>query len=110
MAKGKKTGGRDFKPGNNANPHGRPRVGLAYAEIARDLLEQEHEFTDPKTGVKRVMTYKEALNQVLLRKGLGGDLKAIEMITRSAYGDPDLVINQKSQVVVTLVDSQEEKL
>ena len=26
MAIGRKTGGRDFEPGNNANPNGRPRV------------------------------------------------------------------------------------
>ena len=26
MAKGKKTGGRNFQPGNNANPKGRPRL------------------------------------------------------------------------------------
>jgi len=40
MAKGKKTGGRNFKPGNRANPKGRPRIP-ADLKKARQINGQE---------------------------------------------------------------------
>lgn len=42
MAAGRKTGGRDFKPGESGNPYGRPRLPGAVAE-ARKLNKVELE-------------------------------------------------------------------
>lgn len=35
MARGKKTGGRDFKSGNSANPGGRPKELVTVRDLAR---------------------------------------------------------------------------
>ena len=37
MARGKKTGGRDWKPGESGNPNGRPKSENARSEILREL-------------------------------------------------------------------------
>jgi hypothetical protein len=42
MSKGRKTGGRNFKPGNKANPHGRPQVPPEVKE-ARKLNQSQME-------------------------------------------------------------------
>ena len=38
MAKGRKTGGRDIKPGQVLNPKGRPKLGMAVTDILRQKL------------------------------------------------------------------------
>lgn len=38
MAKGKKTGGRDIKPGQVLNPKGRPKLGTAVTDLLREKL------------------------------------------------------------------------
>ena len=39
-----------FKPGNNANPYGRPKTGQAVAELFRNYLEED----DPEQKVPRI--------------------------------------------------------
>jgi hypothetical protein len=38
MAKGRKTGGRDIKPGQVLNPKGRPKLGTSYTDLLREKL------------------------------------------------------------------------
>jgi len=53
MAKGKKTGGKDWQKGQSGNPNGRPKKEDTYSDILRRVMDE----IDPDTE----LTYKERL-------------------------------------------------
>ena len=65
---------KPFKPGEVHNPNGRPPNKKYLSEIARELLEQI------PTGELQGRNADVLVVLALVRKALGGDTKAIEML------------------------------
>ena len=86
MAKGKKTGGRDWKPGESGNPNGRPKNENSLSNLLRKELEE----TDPDTGLAN----KEVIAKALVRLARGDNLAAIEKIFDRLEGKPAQTIDQ----------------
>ena len=70
MAKGKKTGGKDWEPGQSGNPGGRPPKEQALT----DLLKQKAD--------------KERLSALLLEMAYKGDLQALKYVYDRIDGKP----------------------
>lgn len=64
-----------FKPGNNANPKGRPPKGYSITEMMKEMLS-----SDPKV--------KEKLGKVIIAKALEGDTTAIKTVWQYMDGMP----------------------
>jgi hypothetical protein len=68
-----------FKPGNNANPTGRPkRTPAAIAEIIDNVLDGQAEYRE--RGRTKKATRRELTVKSHIRRALGGDLKSIEAL------------------------------
>jgi hypothetical protein len=68
-----------FKPGNNANPKGRPkRKPAAIAEIIHAAINGVSEYRE--RGQTKKATRRELTIKAHVRRALGGDLKSIEAI------------------------------
>jgi Family of unknown function (DUF5681) len=68
-----------FKPGNNANPKGRPkRKPAAIAEIIDNVLDGRAEYRE--RGRTKKATRRELTVKSHVKRALGGDLKSIEAI------------------------------
>lgn len=97
MAKGRKSGGRDFLPGNKANPKGRPRTPDDIREVRRKnkfdverLLDQMVRMTkdeviqlikEPETPALTVM-----LGSVIVKAVGNGDQHRLEFILNRLIG------------------------
>ena len=79
MARGKKTGGRDWKPGQSGNPNGRPKTGNALAELLRKRFDE----VDSETG----LSFGELAAQKMVARSLESD-NAFRVATETAYGKP----------------------
>ena len=77
-----------FGPGNVGNPTGRPKKEFCLIDVLKGKLDDVVEITNVKTGEKKKMTIREALNDVLIKKAIGGDLAAIIAIYDRVDGKP----------------------
>lgn len=75
--------GRPFRPGKSGNPAGRPPGG---EELRKRILKALHQKRDGKRAV-------DALIDVLVRKSLGGDLRAARLLVEYAYGKPVSILD-----------------
>jgi hypothetical protein len=108
MAKGQKTGGKDFPKGVSGNPNGRPPVpadirearGLSQTEferIATELLERTKEelntiLKDPKTPAKVVLIAR------IIRSGMwSGDTKRLDFLMNRLAGRPKTQRGQQEE-------------
>ena len=73
MAKGRKTGGRDFAPGEAPNPRGRPKVAKEFKQRCREWAESN--------GWNELLAIAENSESP-------DHWRAIEMIHHYAYGKP----------------------
>lgn len=91
--------GRPFKPGNCANPNGRPRKGHAIADEMRRILEEER--TDP-SNPKRKLTGKALYVEAVFRRAINGDATAMRLIWDHVDGPPaqHIAADIASRVVV----------
>jgi len=86
--------GRPFAPGNCANPHGRPRTGLALAEYIR---QQGGE--DGRRWVDRLVSIAEGTDRRLA-------LAATELLIARGYGRPvDTTVNINATALESLSDA-----
>jgi hypothetical protein len=118
MAKGKKTGGRDMKPGENwANPNGRPKLSPEVKEIQKltneklislmndligcDLPELKAKLSDPKATILKLM-----LGAVLKQALEKGDDKRIDFLLNRMVGKPKehIDISSESGIKVVIED------
>jgi hypothetical protein len=78
-----------FKPGNRANPRGRPRGVKNTATMAREALERAVLVTHK--GAERKMTVRELAHRKLADKAAMGDQKALAFLLTLAgeYQAPD---------------------
>lgn len=99
IAKGRKTGGRDFAPGNNANPKGGGAISPETRAIRKVTLEHIEEVADlildgnieglqalardPKTSVLKVWLAKAAAEGIKR-----GDLHSLDSILNRVIGKP----------------------
>ena len=73
-----------FKPGESGNPDGRPKKGNSWKDVLDEAMGQTH-----KVGGEE-KTLKQIISDVLSKKALKGDLKAIEMIMNRLDGKPNI--------------------
>ncbi len=97
MAKGKKTGGRDFKPGQSGNPAGRPKGSgkKLFTDALRAALE------DPKKI--------QELIGAILEKALKGDIYAIREIVDRLEGKAEQSIKAEVDATFNFVIDKEEE-
>ncbi len=69
-----------FKPGKSGNPKGRPKKGLAIADILNDLGDQEIRGNDSW------LTQKEAVLARVYDQAMSGDLNATKFIADRTEG------------------------
>jgi hypothetical protein len=69
-----------FKPGNNANPRGRPKGARNIATILKDELDQRMPATIGGRTTK--LQKRELLIKQLVQAGLKGDFKSLVMLIR----------------------------
>lgn len=98
MAKGKKTGGRDFKKGEVANPNGRPKKGHTLTEALENAVD------------------KDDLAKKLVAMAMGGDVAALKYVYDRVEGRPRETIDQNvfqeypqgAEVLITIMDELRE--
>lgn len=102
MAKGQKTGGKDFKPGQSGNPNGRPPLPED-VRLVRKMNQAEfdstiaHMVTLPASRVKEIADSLEtpalerALAKTLYLAGRSGDQKRLEVILNRMHGRPQVL-------------------
>ena len=92
-----------WKPGEAGNPKGRP-LGIKYlSEWARELLQQV-----PR-GELEGKTADELVTLALLRKALGGDTRAIEMLHDWTEGKVTISIGGDSENPIYIVNVPSEQ-
>ncbi len=72
MARGKKTGGRNWKPGQSGNPNGRPKKGDTLTDLLREYVEGIAVLPVGPEGQKRRVRVKKALIREMVNRALGG--------------------------------------
>jgi hypothetical protein len=78
---GKPPKGSRFKPGNNANPKGRPkRKPLAIAKTIADFVNQPVQYTE--NGRKRKATRQDLKIKKIVSDAVKGDVKSAEMMLK----------------------------
>ena len=90
MAKGKKTGGRDWPKGTSGNPNGAPRK----EDSLSNLLRKELEKVDPDTG----LTAKEVIAIGLVGLAKEGNQAAIDRVLDRTEGKPKQSMDVTSNI------------
>lgn len=88
----------------NINRNGRPKKGNTWADVIREAVGEEIEFQ----GTKR--QYKKLIAEVLRKKALKGDLKAIEMLIERMDGKPLQTNLNTDTVKIELADPEEKNV
>lgn len=96
MAKGKKTGGRDFKPGHSGNPLGRPKLPENVKTIRKidsaillaalnAILFSDMESLLSYEADRQCSVIERMIIAIIKRAIANGDAKALELVTK-LYG------------------------
>lgn len=111
MAKGEKTGGRNFKAGNSGNPSGRPKLpedvkamlNLNQAEFVRnanEILSMSVAELDAVIGDQKQPVFKALIARIIKEGLMGGDHKKLEFFLDRIVGKPkqqiETEVNKKS--------------
>ena len=88
--------GVKFKPGNNANPNGRPKKLPDLDKLMAEVLGPNK---DGKEGM-------EVIIEALLKKAAKGDVKAAELLLNRGYGKAKQFISMNHEGGVNLVFEQ----
>jgi hypothetical protein len=111
MARGKKTGGRDFQKGQSGNPGGRPSIGTELKKIGAeevrflltallsagetDIIKMESDTTQPM--VRRIFA------RIIANAFINGDMERFDKLLNRLCGKPkeeiDLKVRTKPSVV-----------
>ena len=96
-----------FKPGQVANPKGRPKKGYSITEMMKELIASE--VKDEKSG--KMVKVREALGKSILKKALKGDRAAIRMIWNYMDGMPaqGVDITSKGEKIESLITYRPER-
>lgn len=86
MAKGTKSGGRDWKPGESGNPAGRPKKGEALTDKLREKVNADE------------------LTEWLLKEAKTGDIAAIKYVFDRIEGKPRETIHQTIENLPDVVE------
>jgi len=78
-----------FKPGNNANPNGRPKKEYCLT----DILKEQGETEDVQTSNGQKISRKNALGQKLWAMAMGGDITAMRYVYDRIDGKPNQTID-----------------
>ena len=90
MAKGKKTGGRDWKKGESGNPNGAPRKENSLNNLLRERLED----IDPD----QERSNKDIIADALVALAKTGNLAAIERVWDRIEGKPHQSMDVTSNI------------
>ena len=88
--------GVKFKPGNNANPNGRPKKLPDLDKLMAEVLGPNK---DGKEGM-------EVIIEALLKKAAKGDVKAAELLLNRGYGKAKQFISMNHEGGVNIVFEQ----
>lgn len=113
MAKGKKTGGRDIKPGEVRNPHGRPKLPEHVKKAKRlnkgrfiEILNEHIMSTAPQLKSKIDDPSTPALElcviKILFEAIKGGDHKRFEFILDRLIGKVPISVDDKSEIKIII--------
>jgi len=92
------------KPGEIRNPNGRPKKENTFSDICRELLQSKEidiTYTFPKKGtmvtshmhMSSDKTMNHSLAAVLIKEGMGGNVKAIQEIIDRTDGKPKQTVD-----------------
>jgi Family of unknown function (DUF5681) len=84
-----------FQPGRSGNPQGRPRGSKNLATIVRQVLDARVAVRE--NGRVRSITKREALFAQLVHEGLGGNIRAIELLFKIPWIQKELLDLGKSR-------------
>lgn len=79
-----------FGPGNNANPHGRPKRDWTWRELLEEVAEEEAEMKNKLGIVTSRQQYKKLIAKKLFKMAVTGNILAIKEIMNRMDGAPFL--------------------
>jgi len=88
MAQGKKTGGKDWEPGQSGNPNGRPASGETISGFWKEMLEEIESVRDNDTKKIYKIKSKKLFARRILRLALEGNIHAAKLIISYTEGSP----------------------
>jgi len=97
-----------FKPGNNANPNGRPKKEYCLT----DILKEQGETEDVQTSNGQKISRKNALGQKLWAMAMGGDITAMRYVYDRIDGKPNQTIDttiKKDTNMKSIMDKYKER-
>ena len=101
-----------FKPGNCANPAGRPSLKKMNAAcidaLARIVPKEELRASGLPMGLFG-LTYAEIATFILKMEGLRGNLQAIEQLVERAEGKPSVTVDQGQESIAILIASMDRR-
>ena len=92
-----------WKKGESGNPNGRPKKGLAWADVLREIADEEVKGKDEK------MTKMDAIARMVFKKAFEGDLGAINILMDRIDGKPRQIIEANMKQVNVLIDGKDAK-
>jgi len=99
-----------FKPGNNANPKGRPKKEVCLTDILREQAELE----DVKTEDGILISRKQGIGQKLWAMAMGGDTVIMKYLYDRIDGKPrqsiDMVVNDAEPDLSNLTEKETMRL
>lgn len=101
MALGKKTGGKNWKPGQSGNPNGRPTKETSLTELMRQFLQDIPDGQDK--------TYKELFIKKVFKIAIDGDIAAIRLIWNYLDGMPEQKISGEIKIEKPIYGGQSKK-
>lgn len=87
-----------IQPGEVRNPNGRPKGSKNRATVLKGLLKIKVKQKNPlKDGKEETMSVEQIIELALIKKAMGGDVRAIQLVSEKMYGKIPLDINLGGQ-------------
>lgn len=88
-----------FQPGNNANPHGRPKKEWTMKSLIQKALEEEVEIKNKLGQVTGKKAIKEIIAKKLAQLAAQGDMTAIKEVNNRIDGMPQQDITSDGEKI-----------
>ncbi len=99
-----------FKPGESGNPNGRPKGSKNLSSIIRELEDENFDWSlvpiKQKDMAQKIGSPWKAIVYTALAKAFSGDVKAMEWLRKSGYGDKLSIDGDIRQIVEPKIRSE----